>query len=157
MKKVPNKFTLAMAGLLGFGLSLAAQSDVLAQWEFGSGTGVTTTASDVSASDLTHAGGSFDNGGRSGGGGLFLDGSSYVDDEPIHSGVNSSGWDGPAGRYFARPFDDASITSDTKHFAFDITLDAGVTYDLDKVWFDFGIREHSGNELSVQMSPNSDF
>ena len=32
-----------------------------------------------------------------------------------------------------------------------------MTYNLENVWFDFGIREQSGNELSVQMSSDSAF
>jgi hypothetical protein len=147
-----------MAGLLGFGLAAQAQSSiVIAQWVFASDTNASTTASDVSASAMTHTGGSFDNGGRSGGGGINLDGSSYTGSEPIHDAVNDSGWTGNDGRYFARSFDDTSITSSTKHFAFDITLDPGVTYNLENVWFDFGIREQSGNQLSVQMSSDAAF
>ena len=152
-----SALTLFTAGLVTGCVSLSAAPFTLAQWTFVDDTDATTTAADVSASAMTNAGGSFDNDGRSGGGGINLDGSSYTGSEPIHDAVNSSGWTGDDGRYFARSFDDASITSSTKHFAFDITLDPGVQYNLENVWFDFGIRQQSGNELSVQMSSDAAF
>lgn len=136
---------------------LSVQGAVIAQWTFVDDTDTTTIASDVTASAFTHTGGSFDSGGRSGGRGLFLDGSSYVDDEPIHSAFNDTGWTGDDGRYFARSFDDTSITSSTKHFAFNLELDPGAEYNLENVWFDFGIREQSGNQLSVEMSSDAAF
>lgn len=81
---------------------------------------------------MTHTGGSFDSGDRSGNAGINLDGNSYVNGEPNHD-LSTSQYSGDDGRYFARAFDDASITASTKHFAFDITLDSGVQYNLDKV------------------------
>ncbi|MFP4158027.1 MAG: PEP-CTERM sorting domain-containing protein [Opitutales bacterium] len=144
---------LALAGILGFGLAAQGQI-VLAQWDFSSDLDATTTAADVSASAFSTVGGNFDNSGQSSGPGVNLDGSSYVNGEPIH---NTKSWTGDGGRYFARPFDDSSISSGGKHVAFDITLDQGSQYYLENLWFDFGIRFDAGDQISVQMSDNSDF
>lgn len=153
-RKRLQSLTLALGALFICG-SLAQAQVTLAQWDFSSDANVTSTHTDVSsASAVSVAGGTFDNSGRSSGPGINLDGSSYTSNEPLH---DANSWMGDSGRYFARGFEDASITSSTKHFAFDITLAPGVEYDLEKVWFDFGIRFDAGDQISVQMSDNSSF
>lgn len=137
---------------------LGVQADIiLAQWDFNTTdqANASFVASDVTASAFSHAGGTFSAGGHSTASGINLDGSSYVDGEPIHNSNNA--WTGDSGRYFARAFEDVSITPDTKHFAFSITLNPGVQYQLTNVWFDFGLRSNGGDVISVQMSPNADF
>lgn len=153
--KSHSSLTLCVAALLASAACAQAQV-TLAQWEFVSNANVTTTHTDVtSASALSVAGHSFQNSGYSSNQGINLDGSTYGG-SPIHNAGNNS-WGGDNGRFFARPFDDTSINSNTAHFAFEITLASGKSYDLNNVWFDFGIREVSGNQISVQMSDNASF